>query len=146
MICCQIKILDNLISHEYNGKVARISRGVFLMQFEDRIRSGYLFDLYGELLNENQKEIYEEYFIEDLSMSEIANERGITRQSVSDLIKRCTQSLEKYEKRLGLLQRFLDIRSLAEKIEEISADKSTYESEASRQKINELSKEIAESL
>ena len=62
------------------------------MQFEDRIRSGYLYDLYGELLNENQKEIYEEYFTEDLSMSEIAEERGITRQSVSDLIKRCTCS------------------------------------------------------
>lgn len=116
------------------------------MQFEDRIRSGYLFDLYGELLNENQKEIYEEYFTMDLSMSEIAEERGITRQSVSDLIKRCTQSLEKYEQRLGLLQRFLDIRSLAERIEKISSDKSVYESDASRKMIMKLSKEIADSL
>lgn len=116
------------------------------MQFEDRIRSGYLFDLYGELLNENQKEIYEEYFTMDLSMSEIAEERGITRQSVSDLIKRCTQSLEKYEQRLGLLQRFLDIRSLAERIGTISSDKSVYVRDASRKMIMKLSKEIADSL
>jgi len=116
------------------------------MQLEDRIRSGYLYDLYGELLNENQKEIYEEYFTLDLSMSEIAEERGITRQSVSDLIKRCTASLEKYEKRLGLLQRFLDIRSLAERIEAISSDRGTYESDDSRKKIIELSREIAKAL
>ena len=116
------------------------------MQFEDRIRSGYLYDLYCELLNENQKEIYEEYFTEDLSMSEIAEERGITRQSVSDLIKRCTSSLEKYESRLGLLKRFLDIRNLAEKIEETASDKSIYESDASRKMIISLSKEIANSL
>ena len=122
------------------------NKGDILMQLEDRIRSGYLYDLYGELLNENQKEIYEEYFTEDLSMSEIAEERGITRQSVSDLIKRCTSSLEKYESRLGLLKRFLDIRNLAEKIEETASDKSIYESDASRKMIISLSKEIANSL
>ena len=44
------------------------NKGDILMELEDRIRSGYLYDLYGELLNENQKEIYEEYFTEDLSM------------------------------------------------------------------------------
>ena len=53
-----------------------------------------LYDFYGELLTEHQKQIYELY-LDDLSLSEIANELGISRQGVHDLIKRCIESWKK---------------------------------------------------
>ena len=52
-----------------------------------------LYDFYGELLNEHQKEIYEDVVFNDMSPSEIAREEGISRQGVHDLIKRCDNSL-----------------------------------------------------
>ena len=56
-----------------------------------------LYDFYGELLNEHQKEIYEDVVFNDMSPSEIAREEGISRQGVHDLIKRCDKILKDYE-------------------------------------------------
>lgn len=70
-----------------------------------------LYDFYGELLTEHQKEIYEQFIIEDLSLSEIAADAGISRQGVHDLIKRCHKILEGYEEKLHLVEKFLSIKS-----------------------------------
>ena len=59
-----------------------------------------LYDFYGELLNEHQKEIYEDVVFNDMSPSEIAREEGISRQGVHDLIKRCDKILKDYEEKL----------------------------------------------
>ena len=61
---------------------------------EEKIEQAYLYDFYGELLNEHQRRIYEDFVFNDLSLGEIANEEGISRQGVHDMIKRCTKSLE----------------------------------------------------
>lgn len=53
------------------------------------LKQALLYDFYGELLNEHQKEIYEQFVLEDLSLSEIAQGAGISRQGVHDLVKRC---------------------------------------------------------
>ena len=53
-----------------------------------------LYDFYGELLTEHQKEIYEQFVLDDLSLGEIAEAEGISRQGVHDLIKRCNKTLE----------------------------------------------------
>ena len=53
---------------------------------EKIVRQGQLYDFYGELLTEHQKKIYEDVVFNDLSLSEIAAERGISRQGVYDLI------------------------------------------------------------
>ena len=58
-----------------------------------------LYDFYGELLTDHQKEIYEDAVFNDLSLSEIANEQGISRQGVHDLIKRCDRTLNGYAKK-----------------------------------------------
>lgn len=87
---------------------------------EKRVFLGYLYDFYGELLNDHQKEIYSEYILDDLSLNEIAEEHGVSRQSVFDLVKRCTKSLEEYEDKLSLVARFLKVKDEIEEIGSLS--------------------------
>ena len=70
------------------------------------VRQGLLYDFYGVLLTEHQRKIYEDVVFQDLSISEIAREVGISRQGVHDLVKRCDKILESYEDRLGLVEKF----------------------------------------
>lgn len=86
------------------------------MTMEKIVEQGLLYDFYGELLNEHQRRIYEDAVLNDMSLSEIAQEAGISRQGVHDLIKRCDKTLEDYESRLHLMEKF---RNIAEKLEEI---------------------------
>ena len=72
----------------------------------DILEQALLYDFYGELLTSHQKEIYEQFVLEDLSLSEIAGEAGISRQGVHDLIKRCQKALEGYEEKLHLVKNF----------------------------------------
>lgn len=78
-----------------------------------------LYDFYGELLTEHQKEIYEQFVLEDLSLSEIAEQAGISRQGVHDLVKRCQKTLEGYEEKLHLVEKFLSVREKVDQIGEI---------------------------
>ena len=64
---------------------------------EKLVEQGLLYDFYGELLTNHQKEVYEQFVLEDLSLSEIAESAGISRQGVHDLIKRCNKILEGYD-------------------------------------------------
>lgn len=72
--------------------------------FIKRVRFGNLFDIYGGLLTEKQQHMMEQYFYDDLSLGEIAEEAGISRQAVYDLLKRVEGTLEKYEEKLHLLE------------------------------------------
>ncbi len=87
---------------------------------EKIVEQGLLYDFYGELLTEHQRRIYEDAVFNDLSLSEIAQNAGISRQGVHDLIKRCDKTLEEYENRLHLMARFEKIRQKLERIKEIS--------------------------
>ena len=71
------------------------------------LEQALLYDFYGELLTTHQKEVYEQFILEDLSLSEIAESAGISRQGVHDLIRRCQKALEGYEAKLQLVERFL---------------------------------------
>lgn len=73
--------------------------------FEDRIRFGSLYEIYGALLTLRQQTCLRLYFYEDYSLGEIAVELQVSRQAVSDLLKRVEQTLEEYEKLLGFLQK-----------------------------------------
>ncbi len=83
---------------------------------EEFVKQSLLFDFYGDLLTDHQKEVYAAYVQDNLSLGEIAAEMGISRQGVHDIIKRCHVLLEGYEDRLGLVKRFLDIRLRISKI------------------------------
>lgn len=65
-----------------------------------------LFDFYGALLTDKNYSIFEEYTCNDMSLSEIASEYGITRQGVRDTINRSAKKLVEYEERLGLIRKF----------------------------------------
>ncbi|HAA38012.1 MAG TPA: hypothetical protein DCE00_03975 [Firmicutes bacterium] len=74
---------------------------------EDTTRINLLYDFYGNLLTEKQREYLELYYQDDLSLGEIADNDGISRQGVHDLVKRAVRALENAEERLGLVARFL---------------------------------------
>ena len=80
---------------------------------EPKVRQTYLYDFYGELLNEHQRKIFEAFVFDDLSLGEIAEEQDISRQAVFDMIKRSTKKLEEYENKLHLMERFLELREKA---------------------------------
>lgn len=73
--------------------------------FQQRIRLGRLYDIYGPLLTAKQQSCMELYFCDDLSLAEIAAELEVSRQAVHDLIHRVEQLLERYEAKMKLLER-----------------------------------------
>ena len=87
---------------------------------DDILRRSLLFDFYGELLTDHQKNIYEASVSEDLSLSEIAAQEGISRQGVHDLITRTDKILENYEKKLHLVERFLKMKDQVQEIQKTS--------------------------
>ena len=74
---------------------------------EKIVRQGMLFDLYGDLLTDHQRDIFGDLVNNDMSLSEIAEAYGISRQGVHDMIKRCDKQLEAYESKLHLLEKQL---------------------------------------
>nr|WP_304578003.1 YlxM family DNA-binding protein [uncultured Acetatifactor sp.] len=79
-----------------------------------------LFDFYGELLTEHQRSVYEDAVYRDMSLGEIAQERGISRQGVHDLIKRCDRILQGYESKLHLVERFARAKKTVTEIEKLT--------------------------
>lgn len=83
---------------------------------EEIVEQSLLYDFYGELLTEHQRKIYEAAFFENYSLSEIAEDAGISRQGVHDLLRRCDKQLRSYEAKLHLVERFTRVRSDMERI------------------------------
>jgi len=97
---------------------------------------GMLYDFYGELLTQHQKRVYEDAVLNDLSLSEIADEQGISRQGVHDMIKRCDKILTGYENKLHLVEKFTRIKFNIQQINRLTDD----------EQIKRLSNEIIEEL
>ena len=89
---------------------------------EKFVEKGLLYDRYGALLTEHQREIYEEAVYHDLSLSEIAERHGVSRQSVSDLLNRTTGILTDYEAKLGLVKRFAQIDAACDELDAAHPD------------------------
>ena len=85
---------------------------------EEKLTQAYLFDFYGEMLNEHQRRIYEDFVFNDLSLGEIAGEEGISRQGVADMVKRCDKKLRDYEDKLHLVEKFTKIKGLLHDMKE----------------------------
>ena len=106
-----------------------------------------LFDFYGELLTEHQRSIYEDAVYNDLSLGEIAQDRGISRQGVHDLLRRCDRILQDYESKLHLVERFARAKETVAEIERLTA--SDADAEALRERlwrIKVLSHELLDEL
>ena len=84
---------------------------------DDITKQSLLYDFYGELLTKRQREVMELYHGENLSLAEIAEEFGISRQAVHDALRNGQKALDGYEEKLGLVQRFLRTENAIEKID-----------------------------
>ena len=88
---------------------------------DDITKASLLYDFYGALLTEKQRQVMALYHEENLSLSEIGQEFGISRQAVHDTLKKAEQALEEYEDKLKLMDKFLKTeRALALIREEIA--------------------------
>lgn len=105
-----------------------------------------LFDFYGELLTEHQRSVYEDAVYNDLSLSEIAQARGISRQGVHDLIRRCDRILQDYESKLHLVERFARAKKTVEEIEQLTFGEDSDGMRQRMQTIRRLSRELLEEL
>ena len=90
-------------------------------------RMTMLFDFYGELLTQRQREFFDLYYNEDLSLAEIAENAGISRQGVRDVIVRAEAAMQEVEDKTGIIKRFeaqrphLDaIQAAADEVKRIS--------------------------
>ena len=81
-------------------------------------RMTMLFDFYGELLTDRQKEFFDLYYNNDLSLSEIAENAGISRQGVRDVIVRAENQMQEIEDKTGLIRRFMQMQPKIAAIEE----------------------------
>ena len=77
------------------------------MKIESIAENSLLYDFYGQLLSKRQQEVMALYHEENLSLSEIAEEFGISRQAVHDTLKKAEQALSEYEAKLGLMARLM---------------------------------------
>ena len=136
-MCDKKKYLTPLLCY---GKVSKV------IDVEEKLEQTYLYDFYGELLNEHQRRIYEDFVFNDLSLGEIAGEEGISRQGVHDMIRRCNKSLEDYEAKLHLVEKFMSVKK---KVHEIDLLLENYEEQDEKElikKVKKLSGEIIEEL
>lgn len=117
-----------------------------VMNMDKLARQALLFDFYGELLTEHQRSIYEEVVLNDYSLSEVAEDQGISRQGVHDLVKRSTKTLEGYEQKLHLVERFIKIREKVHEIHGLTQDYEEKDLEQLMGKIGTLSYSILEEL
>ena len=110
-------------------------------EVDELLEFSYLYDFYGNLLKENHRMIFEDYVLNNLSLGEIAAERGITRQGVYDIVKRCRTRLKGYEEKLHLIEKFQLTKDKLGEIESIA--KENFDEQTAGQ-ITTLAEEIYE--
>ena len=113
---------------------------------EKFVEQTLLYDFYGELLTEHQRRIYEDVILNDYSLSEVADELGISRQGVHDNLKRCSRILEDYEEKLHLVEKFVSIREKIRRIHKLSQECESLDKEELVSRIESISQEILEEL
>lgn len=82
---------------------------------EKREEASRLYDKYGSLLTQTQQEVFSDYYLYDLSLSEIAENRGISRAAISDSLHKSYEKLSEFESKLKLIQKEEKLHELIEK-------------------------------
>ena len=109
---------------------------------DSRIMRTMLFDFYGELLTEKQREYFDLHYNEDLSLAEIAEQGGISRQGVWDIIRRAEAAMVEIEEKTGLIKRFNERSAVLSELE----DKLSEIEKLTDGRANELAKAVREGL
>lgn len=117
---------------------------------DELLEKSLLYDFYGELLTEHQQAVYQSFVFDDMSLAEVAEEQGITRQGVHDLVKRCDKILQGYEEKLHLVSKFVSIKKKVTRIGELTELSDTgFSDDDFKRKlcdINKLTQDILEEL
>lgn len=106
--------------------------------FEKDLKIAYLLDFYGEVLTERKRDVLDMYYNEDLSLSEIAEQIGISRQGVRELIKKSEEELLFLEDKLGLAHKMSALRQHSDSL--LTLAQSTDIPESVMHEIEEISK------
>ena len=110
---------------------------------EKKIKVSLLLDIYGKLLTDKQYQMLDDYYNNDLSLAEVAENAGITRQAVRDNLLKGEKNLNEYEQKLGLLKKSLkNQKILDEYYKEIDSFKDSMSSKVLIEKSKELKKKI----
>ena len=109
---------------------------------ESRLMQSMLLDFYGELLTEKQRECFDLHYNEDLSLAEIAEQSGISRQGVWDNIRRAETAMREMEEKTGLLRRFSETQSALERLRERMSELSAITDGKARRMVEEAAAEI----
>ncbi len=117
-----------------------------LEKLDEIVQQSILYDFYGDLLSDHKRQIFEDYVLNDLSLSEIAAEKGISRQGVYDIVKRCTQELKEYEAKLALVKRFQAMKDKLAEIKEIAVKASINKDKTQIDRIASLADDILKEL
>ena len=111
--------------------------------FEKDMRFAYLADFYGELLDEHTRAVIMAYYDDDLSLSEIADGEGISRQGVRHIIKKGEEQLEFFEKKLELAAHYRELSLAAEELRKVTERLKNEDGEKYREEITTLSDTIS---
>jgi predicted DNA-binding protein YlxM (UPF0122 family) len=119
---CQEKTLDNkaVLGYDRQGD----------LRMEEILMQTLLFDFYGDLLTDKQRQVYQQVVLDDYSLSETAEQLSISRQGVHDMIRRCRKILDEYERTLHLVERFMKIREQVHQIQKLAREHEIGEIEA----------------
>ena len=115
--------------------------------FQKDMRFAYLADFYGELLDEHTRAVVMAYYDDDLSLSEIADGEGISRQGVRHIIKKGEEMLDAFEARLGLARRHEELTAIAERVSMEASTLLSSEDEVAREcgkRLAKIAQEIGE--
>ena len=115
-----------------------------VMKMDEIFKQSLLYDFYGELLTAHQRRIYEDVVFNDMSLSEIAAEQGISRQGVHDLVRRCDKTLSDYEEKLKLVEKFRQTKKMVEEIRQLTREYQQTQDMSLIQKIELIAGEISE--
>ncbi len=139
---CKEKILDTTFFFMYDAiGVSRIGD-----RMEKIVEQSLLFDFYGELLTDHQQNVYKDAVFNDMSLSEVADNYGISRQGVHDLLKRCDRAMQEYENKLHLISKFSAVRDRLKEIQELADTMDGSCLQEDKRRIHHLAAEILEEL
>ncbi len=97
------------------------------LMLERMTRVNFLYDFYHALLTDKQKSYMDAYYLEDLSLGEIADEHEVSRQAVYDNVKRTEALLEQYEEKLKLFEKFQRRMAIIQQLQEATASNTSSE-------------------
>lgn len=115
-------------------------------KLKEKVELSILFDFYGELLKSHNKHIFEDYVLNDLSLSEIAEQQGISRQGVYDIVKRSSKQLKECEEKLNLVRKFEETKEKVNRIKELTKETMVSGEKNNLQAIIQLSDSILQNL